>query len=461
MKRVNYHEEIPVKMVKGESKKAEKAEKASTVQSASTHWAKKKFSLSNKAQILKEIKERTVDFDSRCLYISPIPADCTFDTIKKFIPKIKTCQFFTRPNSDKLRTYAFVELADAETASKERLSILGRLFAGNSVRVESRTAQQTYSASTVGDIDFSRIVVTGIVPTVNQSDLKAIFPTAESVRLPMLKNFNLGHATVTFVSDAVALDAFSQCHHYPLKGHPICVNFALKLGGNKSAAPGAVDTSKSSKKTTEVPATVESTQPAPERVGKVLIQQMKEDSGESDKNLKSTKKKLDAKLEKGGFGLTELIKNSKKKVGSENEEEDDEEVEGDDNEDDKEDVDKSKDNSDVVDDDEDDGNGDESDYDNDDSDDDDNASEAESNDDEDEDEDNVEASDDGDDSEGEEMEEAALEEALKAHKASTKALKSPGAKRNWKAPANTKAGKKRPAGSMPKVLPVPPSKRMK
>lgn len=88
--------------------------------------------------------------------------------------------------------YAFVELADAETASKERLSIMGRLFAGMSVRVESRASQQAYSASTVDDIDFSRVVVTGLVPTVNQTDLKAIFPTAESVRLSMLKNFNLG-----------------------------------------------------------------------------------------------------------------------------------------------------------------------------------------------------------------------------------------------------------------------------
>ncbi|VDO04217.1 unnamed protein product [Rodentolepis nana] len=67
------------------------------------------------------------------------------------------------------------------------------------------------------------------------------------------------------------------------------------------------------------------------------------------------------------------------------------------------------------------------------------------------------SNDEVDDSDGEELD-AQLEQVLLARKASAKALKKPGAKRNWMA-ANIKKGKKRPSGTMPKVLPVPTKRR--
>ncbi|KAM3177394.1 hypothetical protein ACTXT7_004654 [Hymenolepis weldensis] len=319
-----------------ESKRAERVKKSSeAVKSATTgniRGSIKKFSLSNKPAILLEMKERTAEFGKRCLYVAPIPQDCTFDMIKKFIPKVLTCQFFTKPKSTKLRTYAFLEFADAETAEKERLSIMGRLFAGKSMRAEFRSKLQVFIGKTVSDIDFSRIIVTGLAPDVNQMDLKAIFPSAESVRLPRSNNFNLGHATVNFVSDAVALDAFSQCHRYPLKAHPITVNFAFKQPFDKND-PTATTTSAAvvapSSTSSEAKKTSLITQTRAERVGKVLVQQMKEDP-------ETRSGKEEGK--KSAFGLMKLIEGSKKRmaVGNDDEGDDDyseEEVEsGDENE---------------------------------------------------------------------------------------------------------------------------------
>ncbi|VDO01269.1 unnamed protein product [Rodentolepis nana] len=278
------------------SKKTEKVKKSSIRPPA------KKFSLSNKSAVLSEMKERAAEFDKRCLYISPIPPNCTYAMIKKFIPKVLTCQFFTRPNSNQLRTYAFLEFADAETAKKERLSIMGRLFAGKSMRAELRSGLNTFADKSVSDIDFSRILVTGLTPDVFIADLEIIFPSAKSITLPR-------HATVKFVSDAVALDAFSQAHRFPLKFNPITVNFAFKEPSDKnkpvSATPSAaiLAPSSASSKSKDPSST---TQPRAERIGKVLVQQL---NGVSETR---SGKKVDEK--KPAFGLMELIKSKKRMV---------------------------------------------------------------------------------------------------------------------------------------------------
>ncbi|KAL5966424.1 Poly U binding-splicing factor half pint [Taenia solium] len=447
----------------------------------------KKFSLSDKATILKEIQERTAEFDSRCLYVAPIPGDCTFDTLKKFIPKMKSCRFFTRPKSNKLRTFVFVEFADAETAGKEKLSISGRLFAGRSMRAETRSSQQhgdkrvTDEVHGPEDIDFSRILVTGLVPGVNQTDLKSIFPTAENIRLPTSPhNFNYGYAILGYVSDAVALDAFSQCHRLLLKGHPISVNFALKPPEKK--LPASVANASPSKPNMLI-RPQEETQPV-QHVGKVIIQPMAnagnaegvdgltkgfktsdlvkptriqqshtQNSGgkEAISKDEGTKEKLvveeardDAASTQSASLLSEMIKQAKKEKaeeviavesdGGKNSDDDKGfEVEG---------------NSEEGESNDDGSNGD------------DGTDEGES-----DGEDEIEvvggvsssASDDddskaeevdmpaGDDSEGETID-ASLAEVLKARRTCAKALKSPGAKRNWKATV----GKKR-SGTMPKV----------
>ena len=85
-----------------------------------------------------------------------------------------------------------MEFVDANTAAKEKLSISGRLFAGQSLRAERRSS--FYSGRTVEEIDFTRISVFGLAPGVTQMDLKSVFPTAESIRLPASpqNNFNYG-----------------------------------------------------------------------------------------------------------------------------------------------------------------------------------------------------------------------------------------------------------------------------
>ncbi|KAL5108343.1 hypothetical protein TcWFU_000364 [Taenia crassiceps] len=439
----------------------------------------KKFSLSDKATILKEIQERIIEFDSRCLYVAPIPSDCTFDMLKKFIPKMKSCRFFTRPKSNKLRTFVFVEFADAETAGKEKLSISGRLFAGQSMRAEARSNQQHGDARVTNrvyspeDIDFSRILVMGLSPGVNQTDLKGIFPTAENIRLPTSsRNFNYGYASLKYVSDAVALDAFSLCHRLLLKGHPIYVNFDFKPSEKRLPASTATASQCKPKMLVRPQEEAQPTQ----HVGKVVIQPMinarNTEGGDeltsfaTSDSLKLTtvqqrheqnssgkgegiKEKLAVEESKGdnvakapsASILFEMIKQAKKIKDEEVIE-----VESD----------GGGENSDGIPEEEEDGDG---------------SCEAGGIDGgESAGEDEIEevvgsasssASDDddikvdevgmpvGDDSEGETID-ASLVEVLKARRTCAKALKSPGAKRNWKATV----AKKR-SGTMPKTLPVP------
>ena len=80
----------------------------------------------------------------------------------------------------------------------------------------------------------------------------------------------LRYATLNYISDAVALDAFSQCHRYVLKGNPISVNFAFKLSSKKQPT-AAVSSSVSSDILIRPQIKMESAQ----KVGKVLIQSMK------------------------------------------------------------------------------------------------------------------------------------------------------------------------------------------
>lgn len=455
----------------------------------------KKFSLLDKTAILKEMRERVAEFDSRCLYVAPIPGDCTFDMLKKFIPKMKSCRFFTRPKSNKLRTFVFVEFADAEIAGKEKLSISGRLFAGQSMRAEIRSSQQ-HGDNRVADgvyssenIDFSRILVTGLAPGVNQTDLKRIFPTAENIRLPMSQhNFNYGYAILSYVSDAVALDAFSQCHRLLLKGHPISVNFAFKPSEKKQ--PASADTASSSKSSVLIRPQKE-TQLA-QRVGKVVIQPLvnaKDEEGDNglaegskkSDSLKPTRiQRRDAQKsgskarmskDKGTKGeltveeakgddvartasaslLSDMIKQAKGKIKAEEAIEVQSDEDGEEPDDDKD-----VEVEDISEEGGDDGNDEDDDTDEGESDGEDKIEEVASS-------VSASASDDdneveevdvlaGDDSEGETID-ASLTEVLKARRACAKALKSPGAKRNWK----VSVGEKR-TSTMPKMLPVPDRK---
>ncbi|VDM28276.1 unnamed protein product, partial [Hydatigera taeniaeformis] len=189
------------------------------------------------------------------------------------------------------------------------MSISGRLFAGQSMRAEVRS-NHLYGGNRItngvynpDDIDFLRILVTGLPPGVRQADLKNVFPTAENIRLPMSpRNFNYGdfgvhasnnhivlgdfsYAILNYVSDAVALDAFSQCHKILLEGHPISVNFAFKTPENK--LPASTATTSSTKPSVPIESQ-DGTQP-PQRVGNVVIQTMVNAKDAEEDRLTSTK----------------------------------------------------------------------------------------------------------------------------------------------------------------------------
>ncbi|VDD83311.1 unnamed protein product [Mesocestoides corti] len=419
-----------------------------------------KFSLSDKAAIFREMEKR---------------ADLVFES----------------PVCDAVSSYAFVEFVDAETAAKEKVSISGRLFAGQSVRAELRSCQHAQSdgGKTVEDIDFLRITVSGLSPLVNLVDLQTLFSTADSIRMPTASNkCNYGSATLYYVSDAVALDAFSQCHNFVLKGNPICVNFAFKQSAKKHSS---IATATLSETFTPDPVARVQTEPPPsQRIGKVLIQPMpdSEDEGPEKsmdnftKNTKRERPRSQKQVEKSSENeqpsnkgklvpcnkvvkkpikeevatngiasssciLSEMMKKAKQDVEkseedkqsneSKNETSGEESSEDDVNEDD----------------------GDEEDLDGSDDDSDPSSSECES------------TGNDGsakkDDTtsvlkdvehEGDSGDEidASLLAALRARRACAKALKAPGAKRNWRA---GNSSRKRLGGTVPRMLPVPKKRR--
>lgn len=129
--------------------------------------------------------------------------------------------------------------------------------------------------------------------------------------------FNLlvpfSHGIVEFVSEDVALDSFTNCHDYPLKGNRILVNFTLKPTASKknaesSKSEGTATTNAAEKQKKK--ASLSSNESSAKKVGKVIIEEMKDE--------KPTKKKSKGE----GYGLMELIKNTRKRDGKEDESED-------------------------------------------------------------------------------------------------------------------------------------------
>lgn len=97
----------------------------------------------------------------------------------------------------------------------------------------------------------------------------------------------------------MALDAFSDCHQFLLKGHPISVNFALKPSSTglatqvnrKSATeatallrPGTTLNPQPSLPRPSQPEHHQPTPPAASRVGKVLIQPLSDADSDDDEN---------------------------------------------------------------------------------------------------------------------------------------------------------------------------------
>ncbi|VDN14631.1 unnamed protein product, partial [Dibothriocephalus latus] len=124
------------------------------------------------------------ELDSRCLYVSPIPPNCTFDMLKGLSPKMTCCRFVLKPHSNAIRSYAFCEYADADTAAKEKVNLSGRLFCGKSVRVEQKSTRPEEEASGVDQLDFTRLLVSGLLPSVTASDLRTVFPSASDICFP-------------------------------------------------------------------------------------------------------------------------------------------------------------------------------------------------------------------------------------------------------------------------------------
>ncbi|VDM02998.1 unnamed protein product [Schistocephalus solidus] len=240
------------------SKKTQKTAKTrkTTVNSDGAAPAKR-FSTSDRHAILREVKSRAKELDSRCLYVSPIPSNCTFDMLKSLSPKMTCCRFVLKPHSNVIRSYAFCEYADADTAAKEKVNLSGRLFCGKSVRAESKSTRPEEDGS-VDQLDFSRLLVSGLLPSVTASDLRTVFPSASDIRLPTAPSTgaNLGwtalfkahhsclpflHRTAVlhFLSEAVAVDAFSHGHKFVLKGKPISVTFPFKHPETAQSREGA------------------------------------------------------------------------------------------------------------------------------------------------------------------------------------------------------------------------------
>ncbi|CAH8433998.1 unnamed protein product [Dicrocoelium dendriticum] len=188
----------------------------------------------NPMSILCEIERRSVDLSSRTLYIAPVPRDCTHDSLKQLSSTLSSSRLSYNFRTKCCRKYAFLEYPDAESALAARKAILGRLFGNQSLNVQVVPPQFIVRQGSERVVDRTQLFVTGLLPSVTKAELKQLFPKASAIDYPFHPGgYPLGYATVKFVNEDVALEAFTDAHCRKMKGHPVFVNYVIHSNKNE------------------------------------------------------------------------------------------------------------------------------------------------------------------------------------------------------------------------------------
>ncbi|KAF7256887.1 hypothetical protein EG68_05528 [Paragonimus skrjabini miyazakii] len=185
------------------------------------------FSWNSERELLTEIEKRSVDLSVRSLYVAPVPPNCSLGKLKQLSPTLVSCRLSYNPHTKVCRQYAFLEYADAESATTARKSIMGRLFGGRAVTAQP-VRPQFIASQGWDNVNRTQLFVSGLHQTVTRADLHQAFPKAQGVDYPFHADGHpIGYAVVKFVNPDVTLEAFSQVHGRTIRGQPVFVNFVV------------------------------------------------------------------------------------------------------------------------------------------------------------------------------------------------------------------------------------------
>ncbi|CAL8097949.1 unnamed protein product [Calicophoron daubneyi] len=209
---------------------------------------KPSFDWTDEASLLNEIQRRASDVSSRTLYISPIPANCTMEILRRLSPTAVSCRLSYNPKTKTCRRYAFLEYADSESAVAAKKTLSGRLFAGANLCVQPGRSQIPTGTGALERVDRKHLFICGLHQSVTKADLHQAFPKAE-IDYPFNSDgFPLGYASAKFVNEEVALEAFKNVHGRRIRGCLVSVNFTMKSAKPVEKTPS---NSRSSPKTVE------------------------------------------------------------------------------------------------------------------------------------------------------------------------------------------------------------------
>ncbi|CAI2733432.1 unnamed protein product [Schistosoma spindalis] len=189
------------------------------------------YSWTNESIIIDEIKKRAIELSSNTLYVSPLPPDYNESMLKSLSPSMMSYRLSMK-RSKKMRSFAFLQYVDADTAEAARKAISGRLFAGKTISAQPNRLSFPISDLKSDNIDRTRLFVTGFNSSTTKNDLIHIFPKG-TVDFPLTKDgITCGYAVVKFVNQNVSLEAFSTTHKRLVRGLPIFVNFMFSQKQN-------------------------------------------------------------------------------------------------------------------------------------------------------------------------------------------------------------------------------------
>ncbi|KAL3319376.1 hypothetical protein Ciccas_001951 [Cichlidogyrus casuarinus] len=179
----------------------------------------------------KEAISRGIELASRSLHFTTIPAHgCTLENLKQLSPSLQSARFSQSQKNKSFKSFAFLIYPDSEAALKARKVLLGRQFGGKSVVTKP---MQIPNYLRDNALNITQLTVCCMHPSVKVTDLKQIFPSADSIVLPKcpsspVNNHNLGYAFINFVDPKLALEAFLTAHNRLLQGLPLHINFSAK-----------------------------------------------------------------------------------------------------------------------------------------------------------------------------------------------------------------------------------------
>jgi RNA recognition motif-containing protein len=202
-----------------------------------------------KSEIIAKHNARQIDLNSKTIFIRPIPAKSTPESIRELVPDMVTCRIPLR-KVNQAKGFAFIQLNDANQANSYVTKLNGKKFNEKVLIAKLATNREVKNED---EVKFHRLFVNCLAVDVKSNDLKLLFPSAKTIFVHDKANC-LGSADVTFKNSEDAVRAFELQHDKIIKNHPIHITFFVKpAASNKNKivkvnattkAPAAVNNKK-------------------------------------------------------------------------------------------------------------------------------------------------------------------------------------------------------------------------